>query len=197
MCRFISRFVPKQVEVKLIDIVTQTLKYRRDNNVVRHDFLHIMNQIKENSQSAGFSEVDVTAHAAGFFGDGYETSSIVMSFFLFNLSNNPVAQKKLREEIDAAFEDNDNKLPYDVLQGLSYLDAALNGIEIDNFVKIPQFLCRIVANLSTGDLFAKTVHQSVYLHTKDDQQTCYYRRRDYCHFTNIWSAKRSKILRRA
>ncbi|KAJ3619260.1 hypothetical protein MTP99_004957 [Tenebrio molitor] len=120
------RFVPKQVEVKLIDIVTQTLKYRRDNNVVRHDFLHIMNQIKENSQSAGFSEVDVTAHAAGFFGDGYETSSIVMSFFLFNLSNNPVAQKKLREEIDAAFEDNDNKLPYDVLQGLSYLDAALN-----------------------------------------------------------------------
>jgi cytochrome P450 len=155
MCRFISRFVPKQVEVKLIDIVTQTLKYRRDNNVVRHDFLHIMNQIKENSQSAGFSEVDVTAHAAGFFGDGYETSSIVMSFFLFNLSNNPVAQKKLREEIDAAFEDNDNKLPYDVLQGLSYLDAALNGIELDNFVKIPQFLCRIVANLSTGDLFER------------------------------------------
>jgi cytochrome P450 len=124
------------MEVKLIDIVTQTLKYRRENNVVRHDFLHIMNQIKENSKRGEFTEVDMAAHAAGFFGDGFETSSIVMSFFLFNLSNNPDAQMKLREEIDAAFGDNDNKPPYEVLQALPYLDAALNGIKLNNLVNI-------------------------------------------------------------
>jgi cytochrome P450 len=67
--------------------------------------------------------MDVTAHAAGFFGDGYETSSIVMSFVLFELSCNPEVQNKLRKELES-FEE---PLSYETLQGFTYLDAVVTG----------------------------------------------------------------------
>lgn len=61
----ICRFVPTQVEKNVIDILSQTLKIRKNNNLVHHDFLHVMNQIQENSKSVEFTEVDVTTHALG------------------------------------------------------------------------------------------------------------------------------------
>lgn len=121
------RFVPKKVEEKLTDIVTQALRHRERNNIVRNDFLHIISQLKTTCKDYEFTDLDVTAHAAGFFGDGYETSAIVMSFTLFQLAANVEAQAKLRQEVTAAFHGNDNKLPYEILQSLPYLDAVING----------------------------------------------------------------------
>ncbi|RZC42383.1 p450 domain containing protein, partial [Asbolus verrucosus] len=127
MAKFISiKFTPADVEEKLTNIVSQTLKYREENNIVRNDFLHILHQLKKTCKVYEFTDVDVTAHAAGFFGDGYETSSVVMSFILYELATSPKAQSILREEINKAFEENDGKIPYEVLQGLPYLDAVLN-----------------------------------------------------------------------
>jgi hypothetical protein len=56
------------VEKNVIDILSQTLKIRKNNNLVHHDFLHVMNQIQENSKSVEFTEVDVTTHALDFSG---------------------------------------------------------------------------------------------------------------------------------
>ncbi|KAJ3648665.1 hypothetical protein Zmor_020451 [Zophobas morio] len=118
------KFTPKDVEVKLTNIITQTLKYREDNNIIRNDFLHIIHQLMKSHKD--FTEVDATAHAAGFFGDGYETSSIAMHFFLYELAANPETQIKLREEVNKAFEENNNTLPYEEIQKMAYLDAAFS-----------------------------------------------------------------------
>ncbi|XP_044262902.1 probable cytochrome P450 28a5 isoform X2 [Tribolium madens] len=118
------KFTPKDVEEKLTNIVVQILKYREDNNIVRNDFLQILHQIKK--KDPNFTNVDITAHAAGFFGDGYETSSIVMHFILYALASNPQTQSKLREEVTKAFEENHDSLPYEELQKLQYLDAVFN-----------------------------------------------------------------------
>ncbi|XP_068912344.1 cytochrome P450 6k1-like [Tenebrio molitor] len=123
---FPIRFASKAVENKLLEIVSDTLSYREGKKIIRNDFLHILSQLKKTSKDYEFTDVDVTAHAAGFFADGYETSSIVMSFVLFELSVNPEAQSKLREEINKAFEENDHKLPYEVLKALPYLDGVIN-----------------------------------------------------------------------
>ncbi|XP_044262899.1 cytochrome P450 6g1-like [Tribolium madens] len=123
---FSIRFVTKSVEKKLTNIVSQTIKYREDNNVLRNDFLHILMQLKKTSTDYEFADIDVTAHAAGFFGDGFETSSAVMSFVLYEIASNPNVQEKLRGEVNKAFENNGNKLPYEVLQQLQYLDAVIN-----------------------------------------------------------------------
>jgi cytochrome P450 len=136
---FPIRFVTKNIEKKITDIVTETLKYREENNIVRNDFLQILSQLKKTSKEYDFTDIDVTAHAAGFFGDGYETSSVVMSFILYQLSANPEAQSKLREEVNKVFEENGNKLPYEILQALPYLDAVVNGTTIKFSTSSVQF----------------------------------------------------------
>ncbi|KAJ3642767.1 hypothetical protein Zmor_025523 [Zophobas morio] len=118
------RITPKDVEEKLTNIVRQTLRYREDNNIVRNDFMHILYQMTKTNSD--FKEVDATAHAAGFFVEGYETSSVVMHFLLYELAANRKVQLKLRQEIDKAFEENDDTLPYEELQKLVYLDAVFN-----------------------------------------------------------------------
>ncbi|RZC38867.1 p450 domain containing protein, partial [Asbolus verrucosus] len=121
------KFVKKEVEQKLKNIVSQTLKYREENNIIRNDFLHILQQLKKTCREYEFTDVDVTAHAAGFFGDGSETTSIVMSFLLFELAANPEVQSKLREEISQHSKENGSKLSYEVIQSLPYLDGVVNG----------------------------------------------------------------------
>ncbi|KAJ3641253.1 hypothetical protein Zmor_027767 [Zophobas morio] len=118
-------FIKKEMEKKFIQIVRQVLQYREENNVVRNDYLHVVSQLKQ-TEDFKFTDEDVTAHAAGFFGEGYETSSILMSFVLFELAANLHVQEKLREEVRRVYEENGNELPYEVLQALPYLDGVIN-----------------------------------------------------------------------
>lgn len=71
--------------------------------------------------------IDVVANAATFFGDGYETSSIVMSFALFELALNQDVQDKLRDEIITKIEENNGELTYELVAEMEYLDACLSG----------------------------------------------------------------------
>lgn len=100
-------------------MVEQTLKYRKKNSVVRNDFLQLMSELMTNLND--FTIVDVVAHAASFLLDGYETSSIVFSFLLYELAINLQVQDKLRREI------NETQLSYESLQEMSYLEAVFNG----------------------------------------------------------------------
>nr|AZR39453.1 cytochrome P450 [Agasicles hygrophila] len=118
------KFVPNDVEQQLMNIVRSSIKYRKENNVVRNDFLDAMLQIS--SSTDVFTDIDIVANSASFFGDGYETSSRVMAFALFELALNVEVQEKLRKEIQNAAEKNNNILSYDVVNELPYLDACLN-----------------------------------------------------------------------
>nr|WET52718.1 cytochrome P450 [Phaedon brassicae] len=118
------KFTSDQLEEKLIGMVTATLKYRKENNVIRNDFLEYVSQLKDGGNV--FTEVDITAHAASFFGDGYETSSRVMSFLLFELATNPRIQETLRKEIIESYRKNNDSFTYESVQEMSYLDACFN-----------------------------------------------------------------------
>lgn len=137
-------------------MVTQTLKYREDNNIVRNDYLHVVCQLKKDTSK--FTDIDVTAHAAGFFGEGYETSSILMSFVLFEIASNPSVQKKLRDEINAVFEENGRKLPYEALQGMSYLDGVVNGVLQNLKFRFVISNFRNITCPSTNVLASKNLH---------------------------------------
>ncbi|KAJ8935300.1 hypothetical protein NQ318_015334 [Aromia moschata] len=80
------KLTPKSVEDRLMGIIHSNLKYRRENNVVRNDFLDSMKQISETTPS--FTELDIAAHAASFFVDGFETSSIVSRVGIILLIHN-------------------------------------------------------------------------------------------------------------
>ena len=166
MTVFFSRLIPKDIEDRLANIVTQTLNYRKNNNVVRNDFLHILSQLKKTCKEYEFTDVDVTAHASGFFIDGFETSASVMSFVLHELAANGEAQGKLREEIVSHFRDNDNKLSYEGLQGLPYLDAVIQGA-FRYFSSIFEYFCfRNFENSFSTFQLGKGVYKILHVRSK-------------------------------
>lgn len=103
-----------------------SLKYREENNIVRGDFLDLMKDFKTKLGEHEFNDEDIAAHAAGFFTDGFETSSFALSYALFELAVNLDIQTKLRNEIEATLA-KDGKFTYENIQEISYLDNIIHG----------------------------------------------------------------------
>lgn len=57
-----------------------------------------------------------------FFAAGFETSSSATSFTLHQLAYHPEVQTKLQKEIDLVLEKHDNKLSYDAVRQMTYLE---------------------------------------------------------------------------
>ncbi|CAH0559377.1 unnamed protein product [Brassicogethes aeneus] len=125
------RIISEEVAERLRKIVFETVDYREKNNVQRPDFLQSMMQVRDSTKD--FDSEDMMAHVAAFFGVfGYETSSIVMSFLLYEIAKHPEVQDKLRQEINDAMDKNGGNLTYDNIMEMEYLDACLNESQRKN-----------------------------------------------------------------
>lgn len=62
-----------------------------------------------------------------FFTAGYETSSTVMSFGMYELAFQPDIQKRLREEIKETLKASNGELNYDNVHGMVYLNMIVQG----------------------------------------------------------------------
>lgn len=120
----VFRIVKPEVEGKLIEIISEVLNHRRENNVEARDYLQFLIEL---SKAKHFGDTEITAHASTFFLDGYETSSLTLTFLLFNLAQNPEYQIKIREEIKKYELENNGQLTYDALHEMPLLNACLYG----------------------------------------------------------------------
>ncbi|XP_036150305.1 cytochrome P450 6k1-like isoform X2 [Monomorium pharaonis] len=73
-----------------------------------------------------FEGDDLVAQAAIFFTAGYETSSTVMAFSLYELAIHSEIQNRLRREILDALHETDGKITYDMVCSLQYLDMVVS-----------------------------------------------------------------------
>lgn len=121
------RFLPRKIEQRFREIIQDTLQYRKEYGIARNDYLSILSGIKENGGKYDFRDDDILAHSLGFFLDGFETSSISLSFTLYELGANKFAQDKLKEEIDRVLLKYNNELTYEAVQDMEYLDCVING----------------------------------------------------------------------
>lgn len=62
-----------------------------------------------------------------FFLAGFETSSTTMTFALFELSIHPEIQEKVREELFRVLKKYNNKITYDSLKELEYMQQVVEG----------------------------------------------------------------------
>lgn len=62
-----------------------------------------------------------------FFLAGYETSSSTMAFALLELVLHPELQDKVRKEILDVLKKYDNKICYDAMQELTYMQQVIEG----------------------------------------------------------------------
>lgn len=76
------RFTPKEIEDFLIKLMTDSIKYREDNKIVRDDFLEYVIQLRNKK---GLREIDMAAHTLAFLTDGTETSGVAISHALYEV----------------------------------------------------------------------------------------------------------------
>uniref|UniRef100_A0A240SY17 Cytochrome n=1 Tax=Lutzomyia longipalpis TaxID=7200 RepID=A0A240SY17_LUTLO len=115
---FKMSFVPKKVEKFFVGIMKEAIAFRRKTNLDRFDYLHYLLELKDKKN---LNELDLVAHAVTFFLDGFETSSIALSFTLYELARNKKAQDKLRKEIKETLAKH-GKINHDVVSEMPYLD---------------------------------------------------------------------------
>lgn len=84
---FSVRFVSIDNEKFFIDLMKQALKYRKENNVQREDFLDFLIQLRKKKE---LQEIDMASHTISFFTDGFDTSSVAIAQVLYEVRNNDV-----------------------------------------------------------------------------------------------------------
>ncbi len=99
-----------------------SFEHREKNGILRKDFLQLLLELKK-KHSLTIDEL--AAEAFIFFLGGFETSSSLMIFFLYELALNQDIQQKLRTEILDEVERNEGKFSYDMLFGMKYLDMVV------------------------------------------------------------------------
>ncbi|KAF2894085.1 hypothetical protein ILUMI_12095 [Ignelater luminosus] len=111
-----------------VSVVEDTLKYRQCNESTRKDFIQLLSDLKgetekDNNNSSTAIE-KLTAQAFIFFAAGFETSSITLTFCLYELSVNLDIQDKVREEIARVLSDYE-EITYDVIMDMKYLNQVV------------------------------------------------------------------------
>uniref|UniRef100_A0A1E1W8J2 unspecific monooxygenase n=1 Tax=Pectinophora gossypiella TaxID=13191 RepID=A0A1E1W8J2_PECGO len=130
------------VEKNMITLVKQILKQRNYEPSGRNDFIDLLLECRKKGAMVGESiekrkadgtpeivkvELDDELFAAQmyvFFAAGFETSSSATSFTLHQLAYHPEVQKKVQDDIDRVLAKYDNKLCYDAIKDMTYLDWA-------------------------------------------------------------------------
>lgn len=124
------RFFPKEATDFFWNVIKETVDHRTKNDVRRNDALQLLIDLmkkegEDNENSLTFSEL--AAQSLVFFMAGFETSSTLMSFALFEMSQNQEVQDKLREEIGMILGRNNDEFTYDSLHDMRYLDMVISG----------------------------------------------------------------------
>jgi cytochrome P450 family 6 len=123
-------------------VIKDTVEYREKNNIHRKDFMHLLLQLKNRGKLVDDGSIlndkdnkgedtaltmnELAAQAFVFFLAGFETSSTTMTFCLFELASNPDIQEKLRQEVNDILDKYDNKLTYDGVMEMHYMEKVIN-----------------------------------------------------------------------
>ncbi|XP_074030274.1 cytochrome P450 6k1-like [Leptinotarsa decemlineata] len=103
--------------------VCDLVKHREDNNIQRNDFLQMLIEMKNSSMQLTMDEI--IGQTFLFFAAGFESSSTTITMTLFELSQKPEIQNRLRNEIEECMKQHDNEVTYDMLMKMEYLNAVI------------------------------------------------------------------------
>lgn len=97
------------------------MEYREKNNIKRTDFVSLLLGLKNH-----FTPTELAAESFLVYSGGFETSSTLMTFTMYELALNPDIQTRVREEIKSALDQNNGVLTYEILFEMEYLDMVIN-----------------------------------------------------------------------
>lgn len=125
---FGGRTTAKDVEQFFMGIVKETVQYRESTDTVRKDFMNLLIGLKNEPAGQNITMNELAAQTFIFFVAGFETSSTVMTFALYEMTLQPDIQRKARDQVNRIMEKYDGKLTYEAVLELTYIDQILDGI---------------------------------------------------------------------
>ncbi|OWR51057.1 CYP6AB4 protein [Danaus plexippus plexippus] len=132
--------VLNRVEKEMLALVDELLRQRNYKSTGRNDFIDLLLECKKKGVITGDSieymnqdgsakkaTVDLTysliaAQLFIFFAAGFETTCSSTSITLHELAHHPEVQKKVQEEIDRVLKRYNNKLCYEAIKEMTYLE---------------------------------------------------------------------------
>lgn len=135
--------MPKSVSVFFHELLTGVFKSRKYTPTSRNDFVdQILGWTKKSHLSTDSFTRDINgepkkfelkvddeylvAQCVVFFAAGFETSATTLSFTLYELAKHPDLQKRALEEVDEYLRKNNNKLDYNCVTQLPFLEACVD-----------------------------------------------------------------------
>lgn len=106
------------------DFVDSLLTFKESSYIVGDSITNMKTGEKDKAKLKLDDDLLVT-QCVLFFGAGFETSASAISCALYELAKNPEAQRKAQEEVDEYLRKNNNKLDYDCVFQMPYLEACL------------------------------------------------------------------------
>ncbi|XP_055549580.1 probable cytochrome P450 6a13 [Wyeomyia smithii] len=127
---FGMRVLNKDVSDFFMGAVRDTIEYRETNNVRRNDFMDLLIELKngdpsQEDQSDRLTFNQTAAQAFLFFAAGFETSSTVMTFCLFELANNQTLQDKARQNVIDVLKKH-GSMTYEAVHDMKYLENCIH-----------------------------------------------------------------------
>ncbi|XP_017880985.2 probable cytochrome P450 6a21 [Ceratina calcarata] len=118
------KFTKKELEQMFTTLVKENLEHRRKESTPRYDFLEIMVQLEKEEGKQLPLDV-LTAGVFTFYIDGFQTSSITLSFIGFQLAMHQDVQERLREEVKTVLEKHGGVLTYEAVKDMTYMDQVI------------------------------------------------------------------------
>lgn len=138
------KLLPKDAEQFFTSFLSRVFSERQKTTSSRKDFVDLLLEFKKNIALTGDSiknmktsmdsekiNIDVSdeiliSQCMAFFAAGYETSALTTSLTLYELAKKPECLDKVLEEVDAYLLKHNNKLQYECVTGLPYLDQCIS-----------------------------------------------------------------------
>ncbi|XP_043480616.1 cytochrome P450 9e2-like [Leptopilina heterotoma] len=119
-------FLARSTDRFFKNLVSETVKVRKEKNIIRPDMIHLMMEASNKENGVKLTIDDIIAQSFIFFLAGFDTTATAMCFVAHELAMNPEIQDKLRNEIDTFTENREEKITYETISKMKYLDMVIS-----------------------------------------------------------------------
>nr|XP_029709781.1 probable cytochrome P450 308a1 [Aedes albopictus] len=119
-------FVPRYVDRWFRKLVNEVIRQRKEGEVKRQDLFQAMYDILTQNGTVDVNSNEIVGHSVTFLTEGFETSSTLMCYFLYELAANQHIQDRVLNEIDCVLKEYDGKVTDEAVNKLVYMERAMN-----------------------------------------------------------------------